>query len=113
MNRPTTDIISDIRTGKAKMTRKGDTWTDTEKYDLLLQYFAGIDITAIAYNHQRTETAIIHQLIANNAIKNYSTPRKSYRSRKQCQCSYCKLNGTSQCLRNCKSCKNRKEVNHV
>lgn len=47
MNIPTTDIISDIRTGKAKMEREGDTWTDTEKYDLLLQYFAGIDITDV------------------------------------------------------------------
>ena len=63
MNIPTTDIISDIRTGKAKMEREGDTWTDEEKNDLLLQYFAGIDITTIAYDHQRTETAIIQQVM--------------------------------------------------
>ena len=113
MNIPTTDIISDLRTGKAKMEREGDTWTDTEKNDLLLQYFAGIDITTIAYDHQRTETAIIQQLIANNAIRNYSKPRKPYRTRKRCQCSYCKLNGTSQCTRSCKSCQNRQEVHHV
>ena len=112
MNIPTTDIISDIRTGKTKMEREGNTWTDTEKNDLLLQYFAGIDITTIAYDHQRTETAIIQQLIANNAIKNYSKPRKSYRTRTCCQCSYCKYYGTSQCPRNCRLCKN-KEVNHV
>ena len=112
MNIPTTNIISDIRTEKAKMEREGDTWTDEEKNKLLLQYFAGIDITSIAYDHQRTETAIIQQLIANNAIKNYSKPRKPYRTRKRCQCSYCKLNGTSQCPRNFKLCQN-KEVNHV
>ncbi len=112
MNIPTTDIISDILTGKAKMEREGDTWTDEEKNELLLQYFAGIDITIIAYDHQRTETAIIQQLITNNAINNYSKPRKPYRTRKRCQCSYCKLNGTSQCPRNFKLCQN-KEVNHV
>ncbi len=103
MNKPTPEIIAEIRTGKAKMEREGNTWTDDEKNKLLMKYFAGIDITTIAYEHQRTENAIMQQLIANNAVKNNTKPRSTYHSKKGCQCYRCSKKGTAEC-RYCMEC---------
>ena len=103
MERLNTDIIAEMHTGKLKMTREGEIWTDEERDDLIDAYYSGTDITTLAYLHQRTETAIFQQLINTNSIPHYSKPRKTYHTKKECQCYRCSKRGTPEC-RLCKQC---------
>ena len=86
-----------MHTGKIEMTRDGEIWTDEERDDLIDAYYSGTDITTLAYLHQRTETAIFQQLINTNSIPHYSKPRKTYHTKKDCQCYRCSKRGTHEC----------------
>ena len=86
-----------MHTGKIKMTRDGEIWTDDEKCQLVSEYFSGVDITALAYLQQRTESAIIQQLVINHAIRNCYKSRKPYNSKRDCQCYRCSKRGTHEC----------------
>ena len=70
MNQLDPKTIAAMHTGKIEMMRDGETWTDDEKCKLVSEYFSGTDITTLAYLHQRTESAIMQQLVINHAIKN-------------------------------------------
>ncbi len=93
--------IAAMHTGKIEMTRDGETWTDDEKCTLVSEYFSGTDITTLAYLHQRTESAIMQQLVINHAIKNCYKSRQPYKTKRDCQCYRCSKRGTPEC-RMCK-----------
>ena len=102
-------IVAAIRKGELKMFNEGQSWSDDEKTNLLTEYFSGVDLTTMAYKHQRTESAIMQQLIINNAVKNSTKSRQPYHKKNECQCYRCKQRGTP----NCNYCDQNGEKNNV
>ena len=90
-------IVAAMRTGEMKMLNEGQAWSEDEKTKLITEYFKGMDITTMAYIHQRTESAIMQQLIINNAVKNSTKNRQQYHKKNECQCYRCKQRDTPDC----------------
>lgn len=89
--------IAAMHTGKIRMVREGAPWSDEEKISLVTSYLSGIGITELAYIHERTENAIIQQLLLKNCF-DYSVKKRKTNARRQiCQCERCNLQCTSEC----------------
>ncbi len=80
------DIIA-MRQSGVGLDRMGERWTDEERRQVEEAYYKGIDISQIAWEHGRSELAIIKQLDNARAFR----PQGKNRSPKNdpCKCYRC------------------------
>jgi len=84
-----TESVINMRNRTVRLDREGDYWTDKEKEKLIQKFKMGEGITSMALELQRTESAIIQQIEAQDLFgrkKKTSIPRQPY-----CLCDNCKL----------------------
>jgi len=82
--------IQKMREYPELLERNQETWTDDEREQLRKMYNMGEGITQIALKLQRTETAIVMQLIGLNLVRRSSS---RYRAKKhsRCLCGTCEF----------------------
>lgn len=83
------ESIINLRNRTIRLDREGDCWTDDEKEILRQKFYNGDGITEMALALQRTESAIMQQIEAQDLYgrkKKASIPRQP-----MCLCSNCKL----------------------
>lgn len=89
--------IAEMHSGKIRMTRDGELWSADEKQKLIDGFYSGLGITELAYIHERTENAIIQQLVLNHCFEDSIKTRKKGKRKKQCLCENCGLQCSSEC----------------
>lgn len=70
------------------LNRQGFRWTAEERAQLMESYYSGIGISDLAVMLQRSEQAIMQQLLLSNAFHRQSKPRN--RADALCLCYKCK-----------------------
>lgn len=87
------EILKALREGKIPSERSREYWTAEEKEELHQYYMDGEGISQIAIALQRSENAIVQQLIASRWFPPVGAAgSRSGRDRK-CRCPQCKENG--------------------
>lgn len=77
------DRLKGIRNGELIPERSGDYWSQEERETLCAEYEAGNGISAIALRHERSETAVLQQLLNLGMLKaEKAVRRRSSRNRK-------------------------------
>ena len=89
----TKEQVKKMRTEGQWLDNERKAWDDDSVSDLISMYFDGTDITEIAYNLQRSETAVTQKI----ALLNLNSHIKKNRSRKYqpnvgvCICKQCSM----------------------
>lgn len=96
------ELMKAIRQGFLVPERSREYWNAEERGRLNNLYAAGIGISEIAMELQRSEMAVIQQLIMSNLLTTPGKERRRRQKRPHCLCEGCLLNG------NCDLC--RKEA---
>lgn len=84
----TTEEIIAMRTMGEGLSRQGQNWTDKERKRLEDMFYRGVGLSEIALELQRSETAIMQQLVNMDAFKNERPHRE--RETLPCPCRGCK-----------------------
>lgn len=86
------ESIINLRNGTIKFERSGDYWSDDEREKLKKMFYEGEGITAIAIELQRSEIAIVQQVVKLDLYNRYenSQRRKKEKIQHSCLCSICK-----------------------
>lgn len=92
------ELMKAIRAGKLTPERSREYWDKEERERLGGLYAAGTGISEIALDLQRSETAVIQQLIGSGLLKTPGRERGPRRKNPHCLCEDCLLKG------NCARC---------
>lgn len=97
-------LIRAIREGKVCPDRAGECWNKDERKRLKNLFLNGVGLSEIALQLQRTEQAVVQQLLLNGLL----TPPQNRRGKKaerqfDCRCPKC-------FYKECKDCPQQKEV---
>lgn len=84
-----TESVKNMRTRTVRLDREGDFWTEDEREKLIQKFRESEDITAMALELQRTESAIIQQI---EALDLFGRKKKNPAQKPPCcLCANCKL----------------------
>lgn len=95
------ELIKAYRDGYMMPERSGNNWTKDEIEKLSGFFYEGVGISAIALELQRTEVAVIQQLMYQDLIKNYGVRRRRRKHKGTCLCSKCELQESCSQNRSC------------
>lgn len=101
------ELLKALRNGQLPSERSKEYWSEEEREEVKRRFLAGEGISQIAIALQRSENAVIQQLIAMGLL----TPPGKHRNRKpknlRCQCPSARENGCKYYERGkCKCCSN-------
>lgn len=85
------ELMRAIRQGNLTPERSREYWNDEERRKLNNLYAAGIGISKIAMEPQRSEMAVIQQLIGSGLLKTPGRKRGPRRKNPHCLCESCLL----------------------
>ncbi len=91
-----------IRAGEILPERSGEYWGNDEREKLIALFYAGAGISQIALELQRSEMAVIQQLIAGKLLTTPGVTRIRRPKEPRCLCGECRLQ--EDCA-NCHVCK--------
>ncbi len=96
------ETVGNMRNRTTKMEREGDYWSDYEKEKLKKLFYAGVGITEIAVQLQRTEPAVFQQIEKMDLYGRKENPQRRRNSCKEavCLCRDCQFvtGCTSRCM---------------
>lgn len=87
------ELLKAIRAGYVRPERSREYWGEDEREKLNLLFYAGVDISQIALLLQRSEQAVVQQLIAGNQMTAPGTSRVRGPKPVRCLCEKCQLWG--------------------
>ena len=91
------ELLISIRTGELSSERSKEYWSDAERDELRRLYWEGTGISEIALLLQRSENAIIQQLISMFLLTPPGKQRKRSPKHFKCQCPRCLETGCAYC----------------
>ncbi len=86
------DRLKSIRNGALTPERSGDYWSQEERETLCEEYEAGDGISTIALRHERSEMAVLQQLLNLGMLKAEKAVRRRNRRNGKCRCIGCPFN---------------------
>ena len=90
-------LMQAIRGGYMLPERSGEYWSDEEREKLSAFYHSGVGLSGIALELQRSETAIVQQLMAMGLMTAPNVVRTRRPREPSCLCGKCRFN--AQCIR--------------
>ena len=84
------EVLIALREGRIASERSGEYWTDAEKDELIRLFQDGDGISQIAMNLQRSENAIVQQLMVLGVMIPTGTSRTRSSRERKCHCPQCK-----------------------
>ena len=78
------DLLIALRNGEIPSERSGEYWEEGEKKKLEQMFWAGVGISEIAVDLQRSENAVIQQLLLMRVLTPRQSMRQSGDRRKRC-----------------------------
>lgn len=81
-----TELLMALRNGQLPAERSKEYWSESERTELKRRYLAGDGISEIALNLQRSENAVIQQLIAMGLLTPPGKQRRRNPKGQRCQC---------------------------
>ena len=108
-NKGKRQAIIDLRTHKKRPEREGDFWSSDERENLSQFFMDGFDISEIALQLERSETAIIQQIEKLDLYNRTLVPKRKKRSKDDsCHCGTCTAD-----KKDCPRCQADKEGENV
>ena len=83
------DLLIAIREGKIPSERSGEYWSDAEKGELRRLFMEGVGISQIALILQRSENAVVQQLIVLSLLTPPGSSRGLKKNEPKCRCPEC------------------------
>lgn len=108
---PKQKLLQEIRQGVVQPACSGNYWSPEERDELRLLYESGVGISQIALQLQRSEQAVVQQLIAMDLFTPTGNTRNRSSKTPQCLCSKCQLPKSERpCLQEGGACPNAGSV---
>lgn len=82
----TRELLMAIREGRVPSERSGEYWSDDERDTLRRLYMDGTGISQIALYLQRSENAVVQQLIVQNLLTPPGNSRGRRKTESRCRC---------------------------
>lgn len=84
-------LLIALRQGNAVSERSESFWGDDEKRQVIQMYDAGIGISEMAMNLQRSENAVVQRLLTQGLLTPPNKKRNHRRNKPKCRCPQCRL----------------------
>ena len=97
------ELLRMIRGGELRPERSREYWSDDERGQLETLYNSGTGISKIALELQRSEQAVVQQLLVMGLMTSSRGSRVKVEREPHCLCRECRVN------KNCTNCGTRKE----
>lgn len=88
---PKQKLLQDIRQGHIQPERSRELWDNEERDELIDLHREGVGISEISLQLQRSEQAVVQQLIAMDLFTPTGSTRNRASKAPQCLCSKCQL----------------------
>ncbi len=85
----TETVVQALRAGILKPERYGEYWTEEDRERMNTLFDAGVGITAIALEMQRSESSVVQQLIVEEKFANSRPSRVRNKAPHTCKCAHC------------------------